>query len=89
MQKITMETLAEMVQRGFLEQEEKFNKRFDAIEARIGQLERRVNAIEMAIDAIKGELCEIRAQLVAIDCRAEIGTLKIRVDRIEQRFKET
>ena len=32
MQKMTLEKLAAMMQKGFLEQEEKFNIRFDALE---------------------------------------------------------
>lgn len=75
----------EMVQHGFLEQKEKFNNKFKVLEVRIDALEEN---IETQIDKLRGELHGIKDQVGIIDCRAEVETLKIRVDRIEKHLKE-
>jgi len=108
MKNITLDDLALMMQKGFLEQEEKFNARFsrleermdrleqrmdkleqrmDGLEQKVSVLEQRIEHIELQTDLIWGELRGTKDQLVAIDSRAEVATLKIRLDRTEKRLK--
>ena len=67
---------------------DKFEQRMDALEQRSRMyLEQRMDALEAQIDLMAGELHEIKDQLKAVDSRADVATLKIRVGRVEKRLK--
>ena len=76
------------------ERMDRLEQRMDALEQRMDQLERRIDSleqrmdhIELQIDLMWGELKGVKDQLAAVDCRAEVATLKIRADRVEKRLK--
>jgi len=58
----------------------------DKLEMRIDYIPKEI--LKRQIDEVRGDLHEIKDQVGIIDSRAEVETLKIRVDRIEKRLKE-
>lgn len=83
MSKMTLDTLAIMVQKGFLETA----KQSDLIE-----LEKRVDALEKRMDyrfdMIVQELKDIRGRLKETDANAaDILNLQLRIDKIEKKLK--
>lgn len=61
---MTLETLAQMVQMGFIELKDEMNTRFGALENRVGNLESRMNGLESRVGGIEGRLIRIESQMV-------------------------
>ena len=83
MSKMTLDTLAGMVQKGFLESA----KRSDllALTERVDKLEKQM---EYGFTAVAQEFKDIRAQLKDMDIRAsDIFDLQLRMDKVEKRLK--
>jgi glutathione S-transferase len=83
MDKMTLDTLAIMVQNGFLETAKQSN--LLALEKRVDALEKRM---DYRFDMIAQELKDIRSRLKGADIHAaDILDLQLRVDNIEKKMK--
>ena len=90
--KMTLDTLATMVQKGFLDAENKMAKQEDLLATReelheltgrVGRLEERV---EYGFAMVTQEFKDIRSQLKSIDVLgADVFGLRLRVAKIEKR----
>ena len=80
---MTLDTLARMVQKGFLETAKQAD--LLALEKRVDNLEKQV---EYGFAAVAEEFKNVRAQLKDIDIRAaDVLDLQLRMDNVEKRLK--
>ena len=83
MRKMTLDTLARMIQKGFLETAKQVN--LLALEKRVDRLEQRV---EDGFSMVAQEFKDIHNQLKDVDVRAtDIFDLQLRMDKIEKKLK--
>lgn len=72
--KITIDKLAEMVQKGFVGQTRAFNKRFDVIE-------KDISTLKTDVGVMKGDIKEIKYELNNVTRRTD--KLEMRMDYVE------
>ena len=72
---VTIEDLAGMVQRGFVQ----MDNRFDGVDKRLDKIENRLDKVEDRLDSIETELIK------KVD-KVDHNTLDYRVEKLEKRF---
>ncbi len=76
-EEFTLNDLARMVQEGFSEMNQRFDKRFDGVDAELKDIKDRLFAIE-------SEIIEIKKKLQSVIHRHEFEYLKERVEGLEK-----
>lgn len=92
--KITIEKLAEMVQRGFsdvmntMARKDDVDKRFGAIDKRFDTIEKRLEALEGGQEELKTEMREIKYLLHQKASLEDLNDLDVRLTRVEARLRK-
>ena len=82
----TIDDLAGMVQRGFLNQESKFNKRFDTIEEEISGLKDFEKRTDKAVFELQSDMDEVKKRLGSIE--KTLGPLTYTVDNMKFNLRD-
>ncbi|HBC59003.1 TPA: hypothetical protein DCZ14_01120 [Candidatus Azambacteria bacterium] len=92
-EKMTLEKLAAMVQRGFLDISEQFGAKIDELRAEMNQ---RFNAVEHRLEKLENDVYELKAEAREIKyllqqkaSREELQEIDERLTKIELRLKKS
>ena len=92
-EKITLEQLAQMIQRGFEEtsRKEDVSSFREEVTEHFEDVDSHFKAVEQRLDSIDGEIKEIKIVLgplarAVAQMEVDISTLRSRIDRLERRF---
>jgi len=84
--KFTIDDLAGMVQRGFLELKGEMNKRFDRLEVRMDKLEARMNELELQMSGLSHRMSALEERMDSLEESNQ--EMLERLGRVEQLVDE-